>query len=68
MSETMARGEALLTLFLAALSLIVGVVGALGFLASGWRDQLWFAVVRGIGWLVVWALLAWFITPVRPWG
>jgi hypothetical protein len=61
------RGAALLTLFLAALSLIVGVVGALGFLAAGWREQWWLGLVRGIGWLIVWAVLAWFITPVRPW-
>ena len=67
MSDTIGRGEFLLTLFLAILSLIVGVVGALGFLGSGWRTQGWFGFARGIVWLVAWAALAWFITPVRPW-
>jgi uncharacterized membrane protein len=61
------RGAALLRLFLAMLSLVVGVVGAFGFLTSGWRELRWLGLVRSIAWLIVWALLAWFITPVRPW-
>jgi hypothetical protein len=60
-------GGTVLTLLFGAFSLFIGIAGGLGFLADGWREHRWLGVVRGIGWLIAWALLGWLISAPRPW-